>query len=84
MTTNNEHRNNEAKWVDFDLGNLQTHPKDGSEVLVAVACGLKGPATYRSRSGFSLFNVPWRDIGTVEQWHYGDWSKRFTRTVLPL
>jgi len=84
MRSSNEHPNTAAKWVDFDLGNLQTHPKDGSEIFVAVACGLNGPAMYHSRTGSSPFNVPWRDIGAVEQWHYEDWSKRFTRPALPL
>jgi hypothetical protein len=84
MTTINEHPNTPTKWVDFDHRNPETHPKDGSEIFVKVACGLRGPATYRSKTGFALFNAPWMDLGPVEQWHYKDWMKRSLRTALPL
>jgi hypothetical protein len=73
-----------ARWIDFDHRNPETHPKDGSEIFVKVAGGLRGPATYRSRSGFALFKAPWMDLGPVEQWLYVDWSKWFKRTTLPL
>jgi hypothetical protein len=76
--------NANEKWIDFDLGNPETHPQDGSEVLVKVASGLKGPATYRSKTGFALFNAPWMELGAVEQWHYGNWSILSRRTALPL
>jgi len=76
MRSSNQDPNAAAKWVVFNLRNSKTHPKDGSEIFVAAENGWKGPATYHSRTGLSLFNAPWMDLGRVEQWHYGDWSKR--------
>jgi hypothetical protein len=73
--------NTHEKWVDFDRGKPETHPEDGSRIMVALGCGLKGPAIYHSRTGFALFNAPWMDLGSVEQWHYKDWMKRPLRTT---
>ena len=76
MRSSSQLPNTAAKWVVFNLRNSEMHRKDGSEPTVAVQSGWIGPMTYRTRATVSLFNVPWRDIGPVEQWHYSDWSKQ--------
>ena len=76
MRSSSQLPNTTAKWVVFNLRNSVTLRKDGSETSDAATTGWIGPMTYRTRATISFFNVPWRDVGPVEQWHYGDWSKQ--------
>lgn len=63
----------EEQWRDFDELNPETHPEDGARVFVVVESAKQGPATYHTKTGFSLFNAPFEKLGSVKQWRPQEW-----------